>query len=122
MADTWVGNTKRTTTAYALAYRSVGHKALKELCADLQKTTVPSRYLAYLPPAGLGVDFVRYAAAVVDLQEKRHRADYDPLEKITLSDAKLAIEAAEKASTSFLNTSEAEKMAFASLLSFGIRT
>lgn len=118
VADALIGNTKRSTSEYGLAYRAVDHRSLKALCEDLQKPSLPPRVAAVAPAGGFGADFSVYAAAVVDLQEKRHTADYDPLAKFALVDAKLAVRTAEAASASFGATSFGEKLAFASLLAF----
>ena len=118
VADALVGNTKRSTPEYGLAYRAVDHRSLKALCEDLQKSSLPPRIAGVAPSTGFGVDFAVYAAAVVDLQEKRHTADYDPLAKFALVDAKFVVRTANAAVASFGATSFGERLAFASLLVF----
>lgn len=118
VADALIGNTKRSTPEYSLAYRAVDHRALKALCEDLQKSSLPPRIAGVAPAAGFGADFSVYAAAVVDLQEKRHTADYDPLAKFALVAAKLAVRTAEAAVASFVATTVGERLVFASLLAF----
>lgn len=121
LADQFVGITKRDTTAYSLAYRSTDHRTLKELCLDLKKTTPPSKLARYLPGGGMGNDFIAYATAVVELQEKRYAADYDPNAKVRLVDAKLAIQAATSAKAKFASLPTDTKLAYLSLLAFGAR-
>ena len=121
VADLLVGNTKRTTTEYGLAYRAINHKALKELALELQKPTPTARLARHIPAGGLGASFVAFAAVVPDLQEKRHMADYDPLQKVSLLDTQLAIRAAESAIASFEAAPATSKYAFAALLAFGVR-
>ncbi len=122
VADLLVGNTKRTTAEYGLAYRAINHKALKDLTLELQKPNPTARFARHLPATGLGAEFIAYAAAVPDLQEKRHMADYDPMQKVSLLDTQLAISAAESAIVSFEAASAASKYAFAALLVFGVRS
>ena len=121
VADALIGNTKRSTPEYGLAYRAVDHRSLKALCEDLQKSSLPPRIAGVAPATGFGGDFSVYAA-VVDLQEKRHTADYDPLAKFALVDAKLAVLTAEAAVASFGATTFGERLAFASLLAFRARS
>ncbi len=121
IADALIGNTKRATPEYALAYRAASHAALKQLCVDLQKSTPPARFAGYVPLGGLGADFVAYAAALVDLQEKRHTADYDPVSKASLVDAKVAIKTAETAIVRLNGVPRAAVLTFASLLVFKAR-
>lgn len=120
VADTLVGNTKRSTASYGLAYRSIDHRWLRDLCSDLAKPTLPTK-LAKLLPTGVDSHFGSYAAALVELQEKRHIADYDPLAKMTLIDAKLALQTAESAKTAYLSANEGTKGTYAALLAFGTR-
>ncbi|HEY4113861.1 MAG TPA: hypothetical protein VGM17_07340 [Rhizomicrobium sp.] len=117
-ADRWVGKTKRNTTEYGRVYRSVNHKALWDLCDDLKKPTLPTKYKAHVPTTGIGPNIAAFAAAVVELQEKRHTADYDPLARIKLSDAQLAVKAARAAVRRFKKASKSRRVAFPSLLVF----
>jgi hypothetical protein len=59
-----------------------------------------------------------YADVVVDLQEKRLSADYDPLSRYTRLEATTAVGAAQYALTRFKNTPEVEREAFLALLVF----
>ena len=78
-ADELVGKTNRTTPRYALVYRSIDHSSLRKVCENVDKKTLPQKYSKYSPKGGFGPDLTALANAVVDLQEKRHSADYDPL-------------------------------------------
>lgn len=81
-ADEFVGVTKRSTTQYSLVYRSVDHRSLRELCSEIKKPTLPAKYTPYEPRNGFGPNIKAFAAAVVEMQEKRHAADYDPLIRV----------------------------------------
>ena len=120
-ADDFVGKSQRHTPQYALAYRSIDHKSVRTLCEDIIKTTLPGKYSKYLPTGGFGPDLVALATAVVDLQEKRLSADYDPLFRVRTSDATLAIGTGRAALIRFRNATRARRKAFLSLLLFSPR-
>lgn len=94
-ADQYVGQTKRATGQYAMAYRSLGHRRLKEMCKA--NTCLPTKYQSYVPTRNFGPDIQAVAEAVYQLQEKRHKHDYDPLTNATLSDARQAVQDARDA-------------------------
>lgn len=121
-ADDSVGVTKRSSSQYALAYRSIDHRRLRDLCNDVRKSTPPAKYIPHLPTNGLGANITAFAAAAVDLQEKRHAADYDPLIRVSLSDALLAIGTARAAVRRFRRANAARRQAFLALLLFPPRT
>jgi uncharacterized protein (UPF0332 family) len=116
VADEFVGATQRTSSRYTLVYRSIDHRALKELCNEVRKQTPPSKYAAYLPAGGFDQNVQIFAAAAVDLQEKRHNADYNPQQRYTTFDAKLAIETARNAVLSFQRANLELRKAFLTLL------
>jgi hypothetical protein len=117
-ADQFIGKTKRTDSQYGLDYRSVDHKWFRDLCDDLRKQTPPMRYNRHLPNNGFGENIVAFAAAVVELQEKRMVADYDPMIRVKTSDALLAIKTARAAVRRFSRASSARRNAFLGLLLF----
>jgi len=117
-ADQYIGVTKRATSEYGRVYRSVDHKSLRELCEDVKKPTLPAKYAVHQPAGGFGPNIVAFATAVVDLQEKRHSADYDPMIRVKLSDAQLAIRTAKAAIRRFNQARSARRKAFLSLLLF----
>lgn len=117
-ADSLVGRTHRTSSLYALVYRSIDHRSLRRLCEDVTKTTLPAKYSRYAPKSGFGVDLIALATAVVDLQEKRHLADYDPLFGVRMSDAVLALATSRTALLRFRSANRAWRRIFATLLVF----
>lgn len=100
-ADHVVGRAKQSESPYALVYRSIDHRALRRLCEDLVKPTLPAKYARYVPGGFplLGIGF--FSFAVVDLQIKRHSADYDPMIRLSVLDARMAIRTARRALTLF---------------------
>lgn len=117
-ADEFVGITQRASSRYGLVYRAFDHRWLRTLCDDLRKSSPPGKYVRHLPASGVGRNVVAFATAVVELQEKRHSADYDPLVRMKTSDARLAIETARAAIRSFGKASAERRKSFPSLLVF----
>jgi hypothetical protein len=106
-ADSIVPANKRATEQYARVYRSINHGALRKLCERVRGKN-----------SDFGNDIREFAAAVPDLQEKRHSADYDPLFKAIRSDTTLTIAAAQSAISQFENAPAEERARFLSLRLF----
>ena len=90
-ADEFVGRNKRASVEYALAYRSIDHRALRDLCAEVAKPTLPARFRRYEPDGSFGADLKAFAAAFGELQQSRHEADYDPLLVLKRSGASVSL-------------------------------
>jgi len=120
-ADDFVGKTHRQTPRYALVYRRAEHRSLLRLCEDIRKDTLPARYSMYEPVGGFGSELRSFATVVIQLQEKRHEADYDPLVRVGRSDAALAIATGREALTLFRRASPTRRRAFLSLIVFSPR-
>jgi hypothetical protein len=119
--DQFVGATSRDKNHYGLAYRSVSHLRLREICNEVRKSTQSQKYQPYVPSTGFGSNIVAFAEAVIELQERRHSADYDIMLRMSRSDAVAAIAAARAALSRFDKASEQEQLAFLSLLLFSPR-
>jgi uncharacterized protein (UPF0332 family) len=115
--DQFVGVTNRDQSRYGLAYRSVNHAWLRDLCKEIQSTP-SSKFKSYAPPQGFDQNITAFAAVLVELQEKRHSADYDVMIRMNRSDAALAIAKARVALHRFGTASEPQRSAFLSLLLF----
>ena len=120
-ADDLIGRTNRTHPRYALVYRSIDHKALRTLCEEVKKPNLPAKYSNYIPRGGFGADLIALATAVVELQEKRHLADYDPLYRVRMPDAVLAVATSHAALNRFRSANRTSRKAFLSLLTFSPR-
>lgn len=116
LADEFVGKTKRTSQRYAAVYRSLDHRTFKQICLDLQKSPPPVRYAAFLPRNGMGNTIAEFAVAVVELQERRHRSDYDPSSRFKTSDAQIAVRTARRAIIRFRRASPERRKTFLTLL------
>lgn len=115
-ADLYVG-AARPAKRYTLLYRSVDHRALRSLCEEAKKQTPSAKYRKYVP-TGLGPNLQAFASALLELQEKRHDADYDPLIRMKASDARLVIATAKSAVRRFDKASAVNRRAFLTLLLF----
>ena len=116
LADEVVGSSKRNTPHYGLVYRSINHQPLKDICNDLAKQTPPQRYVPYLPNGGIGPSIQAFATALVELQEKRHRADYNPTARFRTRDALLAVTTGRRAIARFSNASKTRRSTFLLML------
>ena len=117
-ADTFVGRTKRGTVEYALLYRSINHNWLRQVCDGLKHAQPAKKFAAYAPTGGFGENIQALAATVMDLQEKRHAADYDPSIRVKTADALLAIRTGRSALARFYRATAARRKRFLSLLAF----
>lgn len=115
-ADEFAGVTQRATSRYTLIYRSIDHRTLKDLCVEARKQTPPVKYVPYFPAGGFSTHIQAFSTAAIELQEKRHRADYNPQPRFRTSDAKLAISTARSAVHRFQAASEEHRKAFLTLL------
>jgi uncharacterized protein (UPF0332 family) len=117
-ADSVVPVNKRSASQYTRIYRGIDHRSLRELCKAISGTNLPAKYAAHAPPTGFGPNVYDFATAVLDLQEKRHLADYDPQFRVTKSDALLTISTARTALSRFDSAPPDQQQAFLSLLLF----
>jgi len=120
-ADDLIGSTHRSSSRYALIYRSVDHRSLRNLCEDVVKPKLPARYAKYALREGFGLDLVALAIAVIELQEKRYLADYDPLYRVGMSDTKSVIATSRRALIRFKSADRALRGTFLDLLLFSPR-
>lgn len=117
-ADEFVGITNRTSPEYALVYRSIEHRNLRELSEEVLKAQPRAKYAKFLPKAGFDAQIKSFATAVIELQEKRHTADYDPQLRVRRSDALLAIGTARAAVDALGRAGNGERKAYLTLLLF----
>lgn len=117
-ADEIVGVGRRSSALYELTYRSIDHGRLRKLCEDAQKMRLPPKIARYVTSGQFSSEMQTFAAGLVELHQHRHSADYDPTVRVTMSDAKLAIETARSGITRFNRASADERRAFLFLLLF----
>jgi hypothetical protein len=115
-ADQFVGEAQRGSPRYALVYRSVSHRALRQLCQELRKPTVSSKYQAFVPSVGFGKALPAFATAYLELYEKRHSADYDPAFSVKRLDAIQALATAREGIERFGRSTPVRRRMFLTLL------
>ena len=118
VADEFIGITNRSSDRYALAYRGIEHRTLRQLCEEIRKQAPRAKYFQYVPTGGFGPGIADFASAVVELQEKRHDADYNPALRVSRDDARVAVGTARAALDGFLRADDAERKMFLTLLAF----
>jgi uncharacterized protein (UPF0332 family) len=116
VADEFVGARQRRSARYALVYRSIDHRTLRELAAEARKQQASNRYEPYVPKGGFEPGLVEFSQAVRDLRDKRHAADYDPAARFKPSDAERAITTARDAMRLLREASEEQRKMYLSLL------
>jgi len=107
-ADLLVGGpgSKRSKPAWKQVYRSLEHRFAKDAC---NKKELMAQF-----PKGIQI----FAAHFVDMQVKRHAADYDPDEKFYKSAVSLDIDMTEIIIELFRRESLMDRRAFAALVLF----
>jgi hypothetical protein len=116
--DAFVGRTLRASPRYALVYRGINHRDLRSLCEVAGKHPAPSKYRPFIPARGFGHDLRTFASAVIELQDARYDADYDPRLSVRTSDVTAAIELARTGLAHWIEAQADEKATFLTLLTF----
>lgn len=83
---------------------------------EAKKQIPPAKYARYFPAGGFDANLQAFSTAAIELQEKRHLADYNPQPRFRTSDAKLAISAARSAVRRSQTASTEHRKAFLTLL------
>lgn len=106
-ADSFVGATKaqRSDAAWRQVYRALDHGNCKKRCAQVDKFDFPQPIL----------DF---ATVFIEMQDKRHRADYHPAPSLIRSEVMADIEESENAIGGLERSKRRDKRAFAAFVLF----
>ena len=120
-ADLYVGAVNRTTNRYAVVYRSVEHRELRDLCGKIKGSAAPGRLAQYVPQNKFDDETRTFTGLLLDLQEKRLDADYNPSIRLRTSDARLAITIARNAIGRLKDAKPESREAFLTLLLFRVR-
>jgi len=70
VADEFVGVTQQATSRYALVYRSIDHRILRDICTEAKKQTSSTKYAAYLPAKGFGKYIQEFATIAIRSSRK----------------------------------------------------
>ena len=117
-ADEVIGAVHRKADRYALVYRSIAHRTLRDLCEEVGKPAPAKKYRSHVPTRGFGPNLPVFASGLVELYEKRHGADYDPSIRVKTSDALSAIKTARSAIRRFDRANPLRRKTFLTLLLF----
>jgi len=93
-ADAALGTTAKRDDIYARVYRSLAHNELKERSRQARN---------------ISANIAAFADAIVGLQEARHHADYDPLFRVSKSEAITQVRNARDAIARFESAPDSEK-------------
>jgi uncharacterized protein (UPF0332 family) len=104
-ADLLIGTNKDTKSAWIQTYRALEHGAAKTACIQTGN-------------AGFSRDLIYFSSVFVDMQEERHRADYDPLVRFRRTEVILRIVGAEEAIAVFYAADILERRRFAAHVIF----
>lgn len=117
-ADHLVGSSpaKRNSKAWAMVYRAYRHNEMARRCGQVGNPPTP------LTGADFGREVRRFAAEFKTLQNERHRADYDPTVKLTLSTVQGRIGAARRAIRLLTKAPAEERRLFSTFLLLGVRS
>jgi uncharacterized protein (UPF0332 family) len=115
------GKTFPPSKRYVLAYRSVSHTTLYSLCAEIKKPRLPEKLQPFAAGGQFSSDLRRFSTLFVDLQERRHTADYDISIMINRADAVLAIALARTAVERYPTIARSGRQIFLALLLFPAR-
>lgn len=105
-ADLLIGGrgARRSDPAWRQVYRALDHGLAKSACKN---QNVMSRFPR---------EIVDFANVFVTMQEKRHKADYDPVARFTKSGVTFDVDASEKAIADLALASRRDRCAFAALV------
>ena len=122
---TFAGANSRSDRFY-LVYRSVDHKTVRDLCAEIA-TPIPKKKLkTFFPSSGFSTNLRKFAEIYLDMYERRVRSDYDPraaseTSLFSKNSVQAALKDARGAIADYWAATNDERTLFATLLSFSPR-
>lgn len=114
----FIGSTKKHSPIFALAYRSFQHGRMKQVCDALKSGRVSPRHAAALGLQTFSPEIAICASAFVELQQKRHLADYDPGWSVSLTEATALVALSSAARRRLVAADKEERRLFLALLLF----
>ena len=105
-ADHYIGTANHKSAEYAQAYRQIDHGVLRNVCADYKK---PKNQAAVEPT---DIDMRAFAKAVVELQQRRHSADYEPILNLSVRDTRAVVASARDAIDRFRGLPRDQRLKF----------
>ena len=120
-ADRFMGPHEQASPGYAILYRGFQHGEMREACKMLRRSTLPPKYSRALRRATVSQALRDFAGAFAELQDERHRADYDPVASFLPSEVATILLSAENAIDSFAKIPPYERADVLALLLAGAR-
>ena len=111
-----MGTASSNRPGYAILYRSFDHSRMKRLCDDVDKPTMTALLQKQLGRVTIHADLRAFATAFTNLQQLRHRADYDPHFDVNHVDAVDSVSVAEQAMEALDRAPADERTDFLALL------
>jgi hypothetical protein len=109
-ADTYIGRSNRQSAEYSAAYRHIDHALLKSVCETCKKKPLADD--GQSESDRFNQDLRAFAGAVVELQARRHAADYDPSLYLYVLDARAVVATARDALKRFGGLPSDQKLKF----------
>jgi uncharacterized protein (UPF0332 family) len=120
VSQTFVGS--RDRKAWSLFYRSLDHAQSKNRCKRIGRPTLDDAEAKFFGIPSFGNELRIFANLFVQLQEQRHRCDYDPEFKVTKAQAQEWVDAAGQAIQALRQIERVERIRFLSYMLFGLRS
>jgi hypothetical protein len=117
-ADAVIQPRRRAFGSYSLAYRSLDHRTVRDLCIAAQQSTPSRKFRPHIPDGGFGSGIRVAAREFLALQSQRNAADYDPIFEPTATEAESAVATARDALAGWKSAPAAERQTFLHLLLF----
>ncbi len=117
-ADAVIRPRRRASGSYSLAYRSLDHRTVRDLCIAAQQSTPSRTFRPHIPEGGFGAAIRVAAREFLALQSQRNAADYDPIFEPTTSEADSALATARGALAGWESAPATERETFLHLLLF----
>lgn len=118
VADEFIGKTSRKDKRYSLLYRSIDHRMAKRICEEASRRAPAAKYASFIPAGGFEQDIRRFSSNFIQLQIRRHDADYSPTETLSIVDVLFAIYLAESAVSCLASADGEQRKLFLTLLLF----
>ena len=115
-ADELVGASARESGAYSTLYRAFAHRRVADICGELLKPNLRSDVRRSLGRESVSEAAKSFAWAFIELQNRRHDADYDPIDRQTAANTEENVLLAELAVACWADISPRERLDILALM------
>ena len=117
-ADFVIGQRYQREARYAQVYRSVDHRDIRSACAAVQAAKPDVAVARLAPSNGFAARLQEFAAGTIELQVRRHTADYDPSGLLRTKHAHLMVSLGRSTISAFRDTDADNRAAFLTIILF----